>query len=302
MSNLIKPKVVKILKPTKTSIEKLKVTVLVEDSVNVKNPDLIAKHGLSLMLETKLFGVDLKFLMDAGPGPDIALRNADMMGIDIKKIDSIMLSHGHYDHTGALLQVLKYVGHSIPVIAHPNVFNPKFAYKPALTPIGIEFDKSAIKAAGGELLLTRNSIALLNGIISSGEILRKTRFEDTKGFWTVDRNNFFEDSVIDDQALLINVRNKGLVILTGCAHSGVINTVRHAKRITGIENVYAIIGGFHLEQAGDERIQKSIEELEKIGLKKIYPCHCTGKKAISQLTKSFGDFCIPVHTGDVIEF
>jgi len=302
MSNLIKPKVVRILKPTKASIEKLKVTVLVEDSVNVKNTNLIAKHGLSILVETKLAGVDSKFLMDVGPGPDIALRNAGMIDIDMKKIDSIMLSHGHYDHTGALLQVLKHIDHSIPIIAHPNVFSPKFAYKPALTSIGIEFDQPAIKTAGGELLLTRDSIALLNGVLSSGEILRKTYFENTKGFWTVECNNFIEDTVSDDQALFINVRNKGLVILTGCAHSGIINTVRQAKRVTGIENVYAIIGGFHLEQANDERLQKSIKELKEIDLKKIYPCHCTGKKAISQLAKSFGDLCIPIHTGDSIEF
>jgi len=302
MSNLIKPKVVKILKPTKASIDELKITVLVENSVNVKNPSLIAKHGLSLLVETKLAGVDSRFLMDAGPGPDIALRNAGMIDIDIKKIDSMMLSHGHYDHTGALLQILKHMDHSIPVIAHPNVFNPKFAYKPALTSIGIEFDQPTIKAAGGELLVSRDSISLLGGVISSGEILRKTYFEKTKGFWTVEYDNFIEDTIIDDQALFINVRKKGLVILTGCAHSGIINTVRHAKSITGLKEVYAIVGGFHLDRADDTRIQKSVEELKEIDLKRIYPCHCTGKKAISQLAKSFGDLCIPIHTGDSIEF
>ena len=132
MSDLKKPKVVKILKPINASIEKLKITVLVEDSVNVKKPNLIAKHGLSLLVETKLAGIDSKFLMDAGPGPDIALRNADMINIDMKKIDSIMLSHGHYDHTGALLHILKHIDNLIPIVAHPNVFNPKFAYKPNL--------------------------------------------------------------------------------------------------------------------------------------------------------------------------
>ncbi|MFC1505598.1 MBL fold metallo-hydrolase [Thermoproteota archaeon] len=302
MSDLKKPKVVKILKPIKASIEKLRVTVLVEDSVNSKKPNLIAKHGLSLLVETKLAGIDSKFLMDAGPGPDMALRNAGMIDIDMKKIDSIMLSHGHYDHTGALLQVLKHMDYSIPVIAHPDVFSPKFAYKPTLTSIGIEFDQTSIRASGGELLLTRDSIALLNGVISSGEILRKTYFEKTKGFWTVENNNFIADSIVDDQALFVNVKEKGLVILTGCAHSGIINTVRHAKRITGIENVYAIIGGFHLEQADDERIQKSIEELKEIDLKMMYPCHCTGRKAITKLAKSYGDFCNPVCTGDSIEF
>ncbi|WP_455369656.1 MBL fold metallo-hydrolase [[Eubacterium] cellulosolvens] len=302
MSNLIKPKVVKILKPTKTSIEKLKIIVLVEDSMNMKNPSLIAKHGLSLLIETKLAGVDSNFLLDTGPGPDIALRNAAMINKDLKKIDSIMLSHGHYDHTGALLKVLKHIGHPIPVLAHPKIFSPKFAYKPALTPIGIEFDQNTIKAAGGELLLTRDSITLLNGVISSGEILRRTYFENTKGFWTVECNDFVEDNISDDQALSINVRDKGLVILTGCAHSGIVNTVKHVKRITGIEQIYAIIGGFHLEKANDERIQKSIKELEEIGLKRIYPCHCSGKKAISQMVKYFGDFCVPINTGHSIEF
>ncbi len=107
--------------------------------------------------------------------------------------------------------------------------------------------------------------------------------------------------MIDEQALVINVREKGLVVITGCSHSGIVNTVRHAQRMTGVNDVYAVIGGLHLARADDKRIKTSLDELLRIAPKAVYPCHCTGSKAIQRLLNSLGDGCKPIRTGDIIE-
>jgi len=293
--------VVKILKEAMPSVEKLRITSLVEDSVSMEKPNLIAKHGLSFLVETSAAGTSSRILMDTGPPPDIALQNADVINADTRKVDAIIISHGHYDHAGGLLKILKRIGHPIPVVAHPKAFNPKFACKPSLRFIGLEFDQSSIRADGGVLLLARNSVKILNGVVTSGEVTRETTFEKTEGFWTVEDERFIEDPIIDDQALLINVKDKGLVVITGCAHSGIINTVKHAQKVTGINNVYAIAGGLHLAKADDKRIQASVDELARINPKLIYPCHCTGSKAIHQLLSVLGDRCKPIQTGDVVQ-
>ena len=294
--------VVKISRKTMPSVDRLKLTVLVEDSASIEKPDLIAKHGLSLLIEASVAGTYLSILMDAGPPPDMALHNAQMINADLQKLDAIIISHGHYDHVGGLLKILERINQSIPVVAHPRTFDPKFVYKPSLKFIGSEVGLSSVSTAGGALLLSRNSVKIMNGIITSGEVVRETNFEKTEGFWTVEDGQFIEDPILDDQALLINVREKGLVVIAGCAHSGIINTVKHAQKITEINDVYAIIGGFHLAKADNMKIQASVDELMRINPKLVYPCHCTGPKAINQFLNSFGDRCRPIHTGDIIRF
>jgi len=207
--------VMRILKETMPAVEGLRLTVLVEDSVNTDKPDLVAKHGLSFLVETTMADTNSKILMDAGPPPDIALRNADIINADMRKVDAIIISHGHNDHTGGLLEILKRIGQPIPVVAHPKVFNPKFVCKPNLKFIGLKFDQSSVRAAGGVLLLARNSIKIVNGVMTSGEVARETTFEKAEEFWTVEDERFIEDQIIDDQALLVNVKDKGLVVITG---------------------------------------------------------------------------------------
>jgi 7,8-dihydropterin-6-yl-methyl-4-(beta-D-ribofuranosyl)aminobenzene 5'-phosphate synthase len=293
--------VVKIVNEAMPSVEKLRITLLVEDSVSMEKPDLIAKHGLSFLVEVSVAGTVSRILMDAGPPPDIALQNADTISADMREVDAIIISHGHYDHAGGLLKILKRIGRAVPVVTHPRVFNPKFACKPSLRFIGLEFDQSLIRSARGVLLLARNSVKILNGVVTSGEIARETTFEKAEGFWTVEDGRFIKDQIIDDQALLINVKDKGLVVITGCAHSGIINTVTHAQKITGVNSIDAIVGGFHLAKADEKRIQASIEDLAKINPRTIYPCHCTGSETIHRLVNALGDRCRPIHTGDVIE-
>jgi len=279
----------------------LRLTVIVEDSTSMENPNLLAKHGLSLLVEVEMEdSKQLTLMMDTGPSADVTLSNMQSMTINPQEIDLIMLSHGHYDHTGGLLGVLRKVGRQTLVIVHPRAFNPKLKLKPSIKSIGSPYSLSVIERAGGVVLRARNSVALAEGISTSGEIERGTTFEGVEGFWTIDNGMFMKDDMVDDQALLIRIQDKGLGVITGCAHAGIINTIRHAQKVMDIDKVYAVVGGFHLAQANNERIETTIRELTSLNPTMICPCHCTGFKATKQLTEAFGDRCIPLRTGDIL--
>jgi 7,8-dihydropterin-6-yl-methyl-4-(beta-D-ribofuranosyl)aminobenzene 5'-phosphate synthase len=279
----------------------LSLTVIVEDSTSMEKPDLVAKHGLSLLVEMELKDSRwLTMMMDTGPSPDITLSNMQTMTISPQQIDLIILSHGHYDHTGGLLGVLRKVDKQTLVVAHPNAFDLKLRLKPSLKPIGMPFRLSDVESAGGVVLPLRNSAELAEGISTSGEIERETTFERVEGFWTVKNDMFVKDDMVDDKALLVRMQDKGLVVITGCAHAGIINTIRHAQKVMKINKIHAVVGGFHLTQANDERIKATIRELTLFEPTMICPCHCTGFKATRQLAEAFGDRCVPLRTGDIL--
>ena len=282
-------------------VEKLKLTVLVDDAKNPLKSELQAKHGLSIYLEAREKNEEITVLMDTGPSPEIIVHNADAMSVDLNKINAILLSHGHYDHAGGLIGVLRRIDEPITVIAHPQVFDPKFVYRPHIKYAGPSFHQQEIEAAGGVLLLAKNPVKILDGIMSSGEVERGTAFEEVEGFWKVNDELFIKDVMLDDQSLIVNIGEKGLVIIAGCAHSGIINTVRQALRISGVSRVYAVLGGFHLKNVDDKRIDTTIEELLRLKPSIVGPCHCTGSKAVRRLTETFDERCRPLRVGEILE-
>ncbi len=141
----------------------------------------------------------------------------------------------------------------------------------------------------------------MEGVSTTGEIERVTSYEKVKGFWTISRERFMEDVLIDDQSLMFNLKGKGLVIVSGCAHAGIVNTAAHSKKVMGADKVYALVGGFHLAGADKKRIRLTADDLLKVDPEFIYPCHCTGRKASRILKKAFGDRCETLKTGDAIE-
>lgn len=284
------------------SVDGIRLTVLVEDSANPKRPRLIAKHGLSFFIELKVGKETTRLLMDTGPKPDVILHNAQMLNIDLRKIDLIMLSHGHYDHTGGLLGVLKNADRRTPVITHPESFGAKFVAKKRFKYAGIPFLPSKLGGTRSIPILSRKPFAILPGVFVSGEIKRTTDFESVEGFKTIRKHRLVDDYMPDDQALFVMVKSRGLVVITGCAHAGLINTIKQAQRVTGSRSVYGIAGGFHLAGASAKRIKATVDGLRKVGIKALMPCHCTGKIAIKKFSEAFGSRCMQLRTGDVVKF
>jgi 7,8-dihydropterin-6-yl-methyl-4-(beta-D-ribofuranosyl)aminobenzene 5'-phosphate synthase len=197
--------------------------------------------------------------------------------------------------------VLQRVGHRIPVLAHPQAFSPKLKICPFLRYIGLPFTRSEAEAAGAVLLPSQSPALLAESLITTGEVERRESLETVEGFWTIMDGCYCQDSIPDDQSLAASIKGKGLVVISGCAHSGIINTIRQAQRLLDMEDLYAVVGGFHLQGAKQERMEATAEILRWLDPKIVRPGHCTGQKAISLLQQTLGDRCWPLATGDLIE-
>lgn len=279
-------------------IDAAHIQVLIDNNTNPQQPTLQAKHGLSFLINAQLKDETVQILLDTGPSPQIIIENAKQLNIDFTEINAIVLSHGHYDHTGGLLSILSRVSPSTPILAHPNIFHPKFAYRPHLKSIGVPFSPEILTTCNGVLLQTLTPISIVNGVTTTGEIERKTLYETVTGFHTLQNNRFLVDHLIDDQSLILHLKGKGLVIICGCAHSGLINTILHAQHIVKTDTIYAVIGGFHLKNATPQRLDATTHALRELDVKLIAPCHCTGPKAIQQFESMWKQHCRPLHVGD----
>ncbi len=281
-------------------VDRVRITVLVDDSENPNKPGLLNRHGLAVLVQAKTGARQVSVLMDTGPS-DAIVQNARRLGVSWDDIDAIVLSHGHYDHTGGLLHVLREIHRQVPVVAHPRAFYPKFSTRPKLRFIGTAFAPSEVSAAGGVPVLIRNSLTIAEGVFTTGEIERTESSRETEGFWTVDNGEFVRDGIPDDQALLADVNGKGIAVITGCCHSGVVNTLRHVGNMTGRDRLHAVLGGLHLRDADDGMIRASVQELLGMDIELLGPCHCTGSRAISQMMETLGERCRPLKVGDSIQ-
>ena len=285
-------------------LQDLCLTIVVENSSSLENDHLQAQHGLSILLDLdmNLGSENMKLLWDTGATPEVMLHNLDALHIDPEEIDLICLSHGHYDHTGGLMGVLQRRRAPVPIVAHPDIFAPKLKVRPFLKYIGAPFTRDQLEAAGGIMLPCRGPVTLAPGVMTTGEVPRMEALETVEGFWTMKNDQYTPDAMPDDQSLAIHLPGKGLVVISGCAHSGIINTIRYAQRITGEERLYAVIGGFHLMGADNKRIDATARALLDLDSAVVRPGHCTGQKALSRLQEVLGESCQPLTVGDSIEF
>jgi 7,8-dihydropterin-6-yl-methyl-4-(beta-D-ribofuranosyl)aminobenzene 5'-phosphate synthase len=281
--------------------DRLEVTILVDNYSDVflesaegikRHPpvpgtELLAEHGLSCLLKVYANSDEHWVLVDAGISPTCFLQNAAVLGLDLAKIESVILSHGHFDHFGALMAFLGRAKKGITLVVHPDVFLERRINIPT---IGLVeempgLDEMALKETGVTLRKAGKASTLASGhILVTGEVERVTDFE--KGFpWAEAKINgkWVVDPFHDDQGVTVNVKGKGLVIIGGCSHSGIINIVRYAQKLTRTEKVHAVLGGFHLSGPLFESIiEPTIEEMKKIAPDFVVPMHCTGWKAINQ--------------------
>jgi 7,8-dihydropterin-6-yl-methyl-4-(beta-D-ribofuranosyl)aminobenzene 5'-phosphate synthase len=287
-----------------TVIKKLCVKVIAEDSVGYDTPYL-GQHGISLLLSAEHANGVYHVLVDVAQDAAALLENFKRMDISLSCVDAVVLTHCHYDHTQGVAKIIRKIGKKdLPIIAHPDLFRNHFISDPFLRPIGVmDGDrKSDIEAAGGSLYLTGDPLNILPGLMTTGEIPRITEFEEVgMSLYRIENGKVKKDTMIDDLSVVANVEGKGLIVVTGCSHAGIVNIAHHAMKLNADEKIYAIIGGFHLIEASEQRIQKTALELKKIGPKYVYAGHCTGFKAQMALYNAFKDQFVPLYTGLSLE-
>jgi 7,8-dihydropterin-6-yl-methyl-4-(beta-D-ribofuranosyl)aminobenzene 5'-phosphate synthase len=269
---------------------------------------VLSEHGFSALVQTTSGASTHTVLFDTGFSEIGAVYNAKALEVNLSSIEAIALSHGHVDHTGGFASMAAAIPRKgIPVVVHPAIFrSPRYLKaKENLNVILSSLTREQIEAAGMKLVETRTPLVLPGGdILFLGEIPRRTDFE--KGLPTAHyREGGVEkwDPIEDDTSLVTNLRGKGLIILSGCAHSGIVNTVRYAREITGVEAVHAVMGGFHLGGPLFEPIiEETTEELKKADPAYIIPTHCTGRKAIAHMEKEMPDRFILNMSGTRLTF
>jgi len=260
----------------------MKITALVEERARVAG--LATEHGLSLILEKD----GESWLFDTGQS-GIAAENAARLGIDLGGIRGVVLSHGHYDHTGGLDAVLEAAGPK-RVFGHPGIFRPRYSLKKKgkSRRIGLPESRAALEGKGAEFSLSREWREIADGIYLSGEIPLSPGSAPAEPFLTVrDKLKLKPDLFVDEQFLLVE-SPEGLVMLNGCCHTGLIDSLRHARSCRPGAKIRAIVGGLHLRSAGSAELKKISEALEEYDPELIAAGHCTGKKAEEMLAEKFG--------------
>lgn len=268
----------------------------------VKNGEIsrsiLAEHGFSAVVQVTAGGQKRTLLFDFGFSKEGAANNADALGVDLREVEVLVLSHGHSDHLGGLETLMGRIGRKgVPLVLHPAAFKAsrylKFGrtrqYFPAVT-------RERFEALGIRLVETKDPFPLLDGCaLFLGEVRRQRAFE--KGMPMAhfeDRGKEKWDPIEEDSALVMRLKGKGLIILSGCAHAGIINTIDDARAVTGVEKIHAVMGGFHLAgPAFEPVIGPTVSALRKAAPAYIIPCHCTGRKAVMAIEKKMpGQFIL----------
>jgi len=274
-------------------MQNVRITILIENTAY--QASLKTEHGLSLWIE---YG-NKKILFDTGQSDSI-LYNAKTLGIDLARINAIVLSHGHYDHTGGLHSVIN-VPSEVKVYLHPAATEPKYSRKASEARyIGMS-DTAKIAIQNCLPTWTARPVQIFPGISVSGQVPRINDYEDVGGAFFNDVIFQKPDQLLDDQSLFIE-SSKGLIVVFGCAHAGVVNTLDYISKLTGEKNIYAAIGGMHLINASQIRIEHTIGVFKKYQIQKVIPLHCTGRKAIDDMKSAFNEKCLLLGSGGQISF
>lgn len=275
----------------------ISVTLLVENTA--RGARVLGEHGLAFWIETPGHCV----LFDTGQG--MALRhNAEVCGIDLGRADAIVLSHGHFDHVGGLEAALARAPRAA-LHLHPRAVERKFSgANPAAGGrcISVGFvEQSEFRTGGRKVVASAEPHEIVPGLWVTGEIPRTNDFEDTGGPFFLDRELRHPDPLLDDQALYFLGR-EGVVLILGCAHAGVINTLTRVAELTGRQTIHTVVGGMHLENASARRMEETMAGFRRFGVQEIAPVHCTGWSAVGRFQREFPDCCRPCAVGTKLTF
>ncbi len=273
----------------------MKITILVD---NQAAGGLVAEHGLSLWIEAE----GKRILFDTGQGAALE-RNAGMLGVDLGRTDILVLSHGHYDHTGGIPCVLRRAPLAM-VYCHSGAVQPRYSISQGRArPIHMPQPAMAAidKLPWKHLSWVQQPVWLSENVGIVAPIARETDYEDSGGPFYLDPEGRRPDPIEDDLALWIKTRS-GLVVCVGCCHAGLVNTLNHVRNINFGMNIRAVIGGFHLLNATRQRLGRTIAALRSIKPETLIPCHCTGASAVSALQLAMGEQASPGASGKTYHF
>jgi len=280
--------------------------VPLEDGV-IKH-SIVAEHGFSALVTLTRGGQSRTLLFDFGFSEDGAARNAEALHADLSKAEVSVLSHGHLDHVGGIARLVGLTGKKrLDLILHPFAFvNPRFEKTPNGSKIFFpEFSRKKAELDGVNPIESEGPRPLLNGqALFLGNIERVTDFEKgAPSLWCGSGDQEMPDPFYDDTGVAFLVKGKGLVVLTGCAHSGIVNTVRHAQKVTGVDDIYAVMGGFHLSGTDFERVvSPTTDFLKEINPDYIVPTHCSGREAVMYIEKEMPGRFILTMSGTRLTF
>lgn len=271
-------------------------------------PDaLIAEPGFSALVRVTQGGRERSILFDTGVSPNGMAENMRRLGIDAGEIEVVVLSHGHWDHVTGMEGLVRTLGRTrLPVLIHPEFWNRRRISFPGLEPAELPAtSRASLEGMGFEIVEERQPSFLLDGaVLITGEVDRTTPFETGfHGHEALLGGNWQPDPLIlDDQALVVRVGDRGLVVLTGCGHAGVVNTVRYVRRLTGVHELAAIVGGFHLSGPMFEPIiEPTVDAFAELAPALLAPAHCTGWRAVHRLASRFPDAFVMSTVGTTIE-
>jgi len=268
-------------------IKDVEILFLVENSVYTSK--LFAEHGLAIYLRGHFFnGKEFKVLFDTGQTGISLINNIKNLKVDLTNLDGIVFSHGHYDHTGGIKHFLESYNDNVKIYCHPEVFKKKYSVNnQKKRDIGLPFNRKLIESLGGIFKEIIKPTQIVGGIFTTGEIERTNDFEKVPNrFKKLEDGELIQDDIIDDLALILNTP-EGTILVTGCGHSGVVNTIHHSLKISNSNKVLGLFGGFHLIDANFSKVNTTIDNLKKIDIETIGACHCTGPFAASLLINEY---------------
>ena len=276
----------------------IRVTVLVENTAAGRG--LCGEHGLAYWIEAR----PERVLFDTGQTPEVLLQNADALGIDLAAAHAVAISHGHYDHTGGLWELLR-LGGKPRLLIHPKALARRVSQQRdgTIQDVGIppQNDLESLEQHTSSLTFTDGPTPVTEGLWVTGEVPRLNEYEDTGGRFFLDEACESADPIVDDQALFFDTRD-GIVVVLGCGHSGVVNTLRYVQELTFGRPIHAVLGGMHLIHASEHRLDETVTAFRDIDIEMLGPAHCTGARAQARLWWEFQDRWVPCQVGSRFEF